>query len=459
MGAKDILQGRFVSMESDVADATPLEIAAEDQDVDQNPIDTSETVESEMLEAAPELEVAAEADSETDTLLDSAESLESFIEAAQAAGKNGGWSQGEAKAIQLGIAATLRPIQLSTLSTSMVSVESFGGDKNLGRTVSVENAITDVLKQIWQAIKNGINKLVTYIRTWYLKTLDATSRLKKRAEAVKEKAGTRTGSPEEKKIKLSLKKGLNISKKNPTPAEITASLNTINDVAKAVLSAKQSDDYATGLDKVAEGIDEIVEGKNITKATTEFVTGSKDFVIGSISGDLDGAGTRLPTRTKVKRSNELLGGKCFVRSEQEHKAGGENVGEVARIEVMDFANKKTEVDGSGEFETLTPGNVISFCEHIITGCDIIIDYKGAWDKHEKATKSFISKMDGIVKKTGKSGDDKEKAAAANARAYARIGSDKAKAGINSSAAVINYATAAFRNVLAYSTSSLSQYKA
>ena len=62
----------------------------------------------------------------------------------------------------------------------MPAVESFSSSRERqNSTAAVENRVTEILKSIWEAIKNSVNKVIVFVRRWYLKIVDGASRLKK----------------------------------------------------------------------------------------------------------------------------------------------------------------------------------------------------------------------------------------------------------------------------------------
>lgn len=473
--ATQIKLGRFASHESDAGADEDVGLALAQEDVAEpvegdegtgSPIDASETVESELVEAAPAEAEAIEADEEAGDLDEAAVSMENFLFEAQQAAKAGGWSRKEASLVQAGIAAALRPIGYAPVATQMVSTESWAGDNraDLGRTVSLESSIGDLLKQIWEAIKKSVTKMVNYLRTWYLSIFDGAARLKKRAEATKKKADSKGGSAEKKTIPVPNLGALHIDKKVPEFAALKGGLERINHALKYVTSDRLAKEYSDNLEAASEAVEELADGKDTkANATVSALSGPGlkstlgKLDIGQASG-LDKAAERYPTRLDVESTGQLPGGKAIARSADKHEVGGTEVG-APRIDVIDWSDKKVEVESGKEGKALGPGEVVSLCELVIKGLDDIIEYRAGFTKYESKTKSFISKMDTAVKKQVKGEEDSEKANSRKARDLARVLGSIARAEGRSISAITGYAMSTYRATLAYSVSSLAQYKA
>ena len=253
-----LLLGRFASMESDVVDneeAQPVADAELGTDDLGNQLDSTTLPETAMAEADEHLDDVEDATADVEELNDTSESLESFLAAAQQARKTGGWTQGEAGAIQLGLDAALKRIGVSG-EAMMPSLESFGRSRE-SSTASVENAITDGLKKIWEAIKRTINKVVVFIRKWYLKILDGASRLKKRAEAIRKKAENTTGSAKENKVRSGVLSKLHDSSKGITLNEVSDSIKAVTAIVDELGSNKNHSGYKDFLTKTIDDIETI----------------------------------------------------------------------------------------------------------------------------------------------------------------------------------------------------------
>ena len=253
-----LLLGRFASMESDVVDneeAQPVADAELGTDDLGNQLDSTTLPETAMAEADEHLDDVEDATADVEELNDTSESLESFLAAAQQVRKTGGWTQGEAGAIQLGLDAALKRIGASG-EAMMPSLESFGRSRE-SSTASVENAITDGLKKIWEAIKRTINKVIVFIRKWYLKILDGASRLKKRAEAIRKKAENTTGSKKENKIRTGVISRLYTGNKEVVVNNVIGGIQTYAGYVSSLGDEKLTGAYLDGMNAGVDLIEAI----------------------------------------------------------------------------------------------------------------------------------------------------------------------------------------------------------
>ena len=488
--------GRFAALESDVPDSPVLD--ADDLDESGAPVDASNTVEAAAIDAAEvEQPVIEETNEELETLDDSAESLEAYLDFIQETKQNGGMDKNTAKAVKIGLDNALRPLGTNStdfLGMSQASVESFDGPRRLGQTVSLENAIVEALKSVWEAIKRGVNKLVKYVRDWYLKHLEVAMRTKKRAEKIKEKASNTNGTPKEKKIKVPNLAQLHVSKAVPDASKITSDLELVTSAASSIMDSRSTEAYSNALDKICEEADSIANAKVATqteydKVLTEAKAKFDAVKMGDVSiltRQVPGVDTRYSSYTApgtgkssispkdwVKGTAEVIGGKCVagtVNIVTSTFAAGVNhaedyhSGEIYRsskrfFKLIDYSEKKVEVDVDKEGAVLKTSEVSDICNSVIKAMEVIIAYKAAYGKHEKASKDFITKMDKVVKdaKAEDNNNDEKKRVRA-IRTLAKSSSNVIKAQNDSVTSFTNYLVSVSRAALNYCNSSLAQYK-
>jgi hypothetical protein len=473
------LLGRYAALENDVSDLSPVD----NVEVDEAgaPLDVSETAEQSILDAAEvEAPVIDEAEGEVDQLTEASESLEAWLDhVTEARREEGGLTRREAKGVVLGVANTLRPLGTNTesfIGFGQASCESFVGTKIGTKTLSLENAITSALQSIWNSIKNAINKLVTYVRDWYLKNWDSASRMKRKAEAIREKANKTNGTPKEKKTPVPGMAQLHVSKAVPTADQIVTSLDEVRGQASEIFSARQSGDYASGLDSLVDNIEKlkitetlaVAEAKPVLDAVGKLIPKtSKLYKDAPINADTRFSG--LSYVTAVKSSKELCGGKSVIHyypGGDIARARGDNSADVilkdasqAFLEVRDFADKKVEIDSSKEGAVLSTSQVAAICQGVIKAMDVIIDFKAAYAKHEKASKDFVTKMDKVVKKTVAEDDsDGEKNRVRLVRTTANAASHLIKSQNRTITSFTGYLLTTSRAALGYCNTSLNQYK-
>lgn len=510
--------GRFAALESDVPDSPVLN--ADDLDESGAPVDASNTVEAAAIDAAEvEQPVIEETNEELETLDDSAESLEAYLDFIKEAKQNGGMDKNTAKAVKIGLDNALRPLGTNSadfLGMSKASLESFDTNRRLNQTVSLENSITEALKSVWEAIKRGINKLINYVRDWWLKNFDVAIRIKKRAEKIKAKANETNGAAKEKKIDVPNIKQLHISKKAPTTAQITTSIEDVKKMFEGEVKDRVSDSYSGAADKCVEMVDAI---ETAFSASTEAHAWGQTLanvnshrvqvpVVGPLAPQIQAtidavnnvvdanatvaeqSGADTPSvpdhatrfsglgeaSKNVKMGTQLCGGKAIfsycdhVDAELKNlKASVEKPGGLT-IEVLqaaektvskafcyidDFSSKKVEVDSSVSGDTLKPSEVESICSEVISAMEEVSRYKQNYSKYERYTKDAVKKMDSRI---GKANKDTSSEAGKAARCVAKIMAATIKMQTRTINSSMGYLITTSRAALGYCTSSLAQYK-
>ena len=519
-----LLLGRFASMESDVVDNEEQQpIADEELGTDDlgNQLDSTTLPETAMAEADEHLDDVENATADVEELNDTSESLESFLSAAQQARKTGGWTQGEAFAIQLGLDAALKRIGVSG-EAMMPSLESFGRSRE-SSTVSVENAITDGLKKIWEAIKRTINKVVAFIRKWYLKILDGASRLKKRAEAIRKKAENTQGSAKENKVRSGVLSKLHDSSKGITIKEVQGSIEAFAEIVEGIGSVKNTSGYKDSLVTQVDVIEAVTEFKAtpdgtsratitdqdefdkqkaahdkasekkakaiergygfkthdaaVAKATDamaaliriEIVPASKRKVEGLSNARSSLKNLKdVETWAKLKvEVGKICGGKQIEALELEGKLAITDSEEldkcvklssaVGKLYIVSQTDKAVEIDESKEVPTLDTGTVISLCDSVINFSDKVIDYKKGWENYERADKEILKRLDRVNGKDLDKVNDVPEIAKL-IRGLARISSNIISNGKSTTSIAISTGMGISSAALQYCVVSLAQYK-
>ena len=447
--------GQFASMESDeTVDTLDVEV-----DEGGAPVDVDNLAETAMVDAQEDEAVVEEANEENEDLTETADALESFLNTAiYSAKKDGGWSRKEAYLAQIAVEQIFSKIGCADVGTSMVSYENYsdhGG--NMNRVVSLENVIMDALKELWRKIKSVLNKMVAFVRKWYLKLLDGASRLKKRAQAIKKSADGKSGSTDKKKLEgSSLLKQLHVNKKAQDATKINGDLGIVKAFTGAVLSVRTASTFDTALSTFVDSTDDSDDG---TKVSTAFTALKGVLSVAALTGASPTGSDKRYTNhgNTLKGSGELIGGKCIVTGTKQITGtiGGNEVSlDLPEAWVDDFSDKKVEVE-SGDLPMLSPSVVSGMCDKVIDILDDIINYKAGWDKYESAVKTFTKKMDKIT--DGKIDED-AKAKAETARLGAKAGNAAVKSQGASAKAAISLGMSMSRSVLAYGNACLGAYK-
>lgn len=480
------LLGRFTSLESDMPE-DDLEIESPEEGTDETgaQLDGENIVEGDLVEAAEDEAEINEADDEAEELEDTSESLESFLMAAQLGKAQGGWTEGEALAYGLGLDATLKRLGGSS-SDLMPSLESFGGSRErLESTISVENKIKDAIISIWEAIKRAVNKVVAFVRKWYVKIFDGASRLKKRAEAIRKKAENTTGSAKEKKIATSTLSQLHKSKSMPSAKDLVDAINAVTDTVKSLTNDRLESNYGDTVDAVVKTLNDTADGEgkisqNDAVSALVSIRSSKIFALDlnhvKNKGSKDEIARVSMTATSqneyvdLYQSGELPGGKRLQylkitnsKGNVENGQYGRNVASALRVAgkvmVNEYSNKKVEIDNSKQVAILTPSEVVAIADATVDFCQVVVDYKLGFDKYEKKNSAALGKVDALLRKANNKEDDKDgRQRGEFVRGLAQgLGSLIRNRG-TSITNVIGYGMTLTRNSMVFGVQSLGQYK-
>ena len=482
MSLQQTLMGRFASLESDAPPEDDLDIESPEEGTDDTgaQLDGENIVEGDLVEAAEDSAEVDEADDEAEELEDTSDSLESFLMAAQIGKQKGGWTDGEALAQGLGLDATLKRLGGSS-SDILPSLESFSGTarERLESTAAVENRIKDALMAIWDAIKRAVNKVVAFVRKWYVKIFDGASRLKKRAEAIRKKAENTQGTAKEKKLVTSTLSHLHINKSMPDSKDIAAGIKNVGIAVTNLTSQRLDKNYGTSIDALVTIITELADGKgagslNGAIAKVGKLKDSKIFEC-DLGITLKAAGAEEAKRfipvgiegltvsffqSDILPGGQRLGNFTYEMADQTDKrAVGRTFAaamrSVNKVIAFEASNKKVEIDTSKEIKILEPNGIVHICNEVIDFCKIVVDYKLGFESYDKKNSAALAKIDGVVRKADNNDEDRDNAEYVRglAQGFGSIIRNRGT-GITST---INLGMTISRNALVYSVQSLAMY--
>jgi hypothetical protein len=403
-----------------------------------------DTVEGELLEVA-EAQEEVEGDEEAiDELEEAADGLGEVAETVEASMEDGGLSPQAARFMQLAVESYTG--RLGVDAPVVTSMESFGGTSGrLSATQVSLEGIKEFLKEIWAKVKSLIMSLRAKAKNLWLKLFDTSAKLAKRAEAIKKKAQSTTGSASEKKIEVNLKP-IHLGGKAPT--SMTGALEAVSQLVKAQLGASNDEivkDMAKRADKLEQAANDPAAYTPDVASTTGFSSTYKT------SSD-----KRFGDNVAVLLSDELPGGRMLARTIPSTAKTADEVYAARRGYFTSFSEKEKEVD-TAEVNTLALSDIEKVCDICIEIASRITDYRKGWEKREKEQNEIVKAGDKLEKTSAKDDElptDKKTAIrnvvrAANAQSRFVVGV------IDGSATYAITTANAFLNVAA---KSLAQYK-
>ena len=466
------LLARYASLESDVSD---VPVVNDEVDETGAQLDGTEIAEGDMLEAEEHLGDVDQAEGEAEELTQTTEALESWLDHVGAARRNRtGLTKREAHGIFVGLNNDMRRHGHTVddlVDGHNVAVESFdGGRDSVSRCLSLENAIMEAIKSFWQKIKDTISKMVKAVREWYLKHLDSASRMKKRAEALRDKANQTSGTAKEKKINLTVHRQLSNKKAAGDANFISSGLKTCAQALDS-LTTKRISSAGDTLDAIETAVNTIIDSPN---ATTASAIDASDYTLDTtIAGTsaqtsyakllgLEGVSNASVYGTGDLPGHKAIMGASFTISATDALEKADEIKQAedrSKIHVKFTTDKIPEIESSKEYPTLAPSVCGSLCSDVIKLLDVIVNYRANFDKYESSTKKFLAKMDTIYKKNIKEDTDVARDNAKIGRLLGGAGASSIRSLNASITALSGYSMGLCRATLVYAQQSLAQHKA
>lgn len=443
----------------------------------------TESPEAAIIEVDEASDAVEETEDKIEELETDAESLENIYLAMEGFKRNGGMTKDVALVAQIGIENIISKYpSLSLRGVGQPSIESFGNSGGrLSATVTSCEGIRQLLSDFWAMIMKQVNKLTAYIRNWYLKVLDAAPRLKKRAEAISQKAGNTVGAIDLKKIDISVLKDLSFGGKAIAPGALATQLGVIKDACATVLAAKTADAYETGMNAYMELMEKAVEGKLAAEATpAKPAEGDKPEIpaqeaktietaisqlikttetgLGTFAaGNVQDSSKRFPTGVTVTGTPEIIGNTIIIKKIGASAAQIKNYASNTGF-ALDKANLKKTVEASGQFDTMTTSQVSTVADVVAEICGQIMDYKKSWEGREKQQKRMDSEVKKAISSSEKSTEENSTTIAKQVRECGGAVKDIWAKGVQFESNIINFAIKTSRSALTYCERSLSEHK-
>lgn len=403
----DKLLGLSLGLENADGTAGAEDGAVGTVDEDGIPVEDSETAAAEVLETAEANEVVEADQTVAEDLQEAEVQLESYYSILRYASKNGGVSADGAAAITVGMESLTRKFRLPH-ARIFPSMESYGNanSRNNWTNITMEGVGT-MLKSIWQKIKDQFNKIWASIKNWFLKVWDAAPRLKKKAEALKEKAGSVSGT-QEKTYEAGFINKARINNKAPDKAAVLAACAEVENVAKVALGAAKVSKDDKGIEALLElmDVEKDIGGPEIATLLDRSMAGVESL------GKTD-KNDRYGDGRMAKHGAVIFGDKVFWISAS-NSSNMDSALETFRKLKIGYDNLESapkDVTGT-TFPSLGASDCESVCSLVIKSCDHIIDFKKQWQLRDSQHKQVITKADAAVKAAEKDGGDDDKNAKA-----------------------------------------------
>jgi hypothetical protein len=259
------------------------------------------------------------------------------------------------------------------------------------------------LRKFWAALVAKMKAMWNKLRGWWKKMTDAAPKIKARAEALAKKSADISGQAEERTIELALSSQLHIGGRTPQP---NTAVDQVKNLAKACdgfigsQSKGQMEKISSDFGKMLQAIESGDRFKGSTaKTLTEayndpqlkaaangmhmlLVKDAKDHEVGLMAigkGNASDLETRFGKDSDHGITTEMLGGRAIVASRTKdtfYNSPEYTLGRDVRgcsIRFTDFLAKPKEIDGTGEFKTMSSSDIRSVCDNIADLMDNIIE--------------------------------------------------------------------------------------
>lgn len=457
----------------------------------------SETVEGEMLEVADADAEVTEVNTDVEQTEETIENLEDIAVAMESAAANGGLSREAAVFANLALKAAVGPKAARVIMPAMPSFESYSGGSASRRatTLSVE-IVGESLRKFWAALVAKIKQLWNKLRGWWKKMTDAAPKIKARAEALAKKSADISGTAEERTIELALSSQLHIAGRTPQPATAVEQVKALAKASEGFIGSQskgQMEKISNDFGKAVQKLEDSTMFKNMTAKTLAdlykdaFMKGVVDVLHHQLIKDAKdntaginaiGKGTATDLETRFGKDSthtitiEMMGGRAIVSSETKATYFNDPDFTIARdvrgcsIRFTDFLAKPKEIDGTGEFKTMSSSDIRSVCDAIADLMDTIIEYNKTWLAREKMQaeieKDGNKAISSAEKDTGNSDDDKP---GENVGLHSKVIKDVVggamtflRMGATFESSYINYCTKVSQALLQWAERSMAQYK-
>lgn len=373
-------------------------------------------------------------DAVAEQLENTASALESFLQQARQDRVSAApWNEQTAK-LNLMTMGLLTKNHTSAVTQSTEAYQTRVGA--MGAMLSVENAIMDALKDLWQKLKNVLTKMMDSIREFFIKHFSQLGAMKKKAETIKKKAeaGGKIGKG---RAKMSNFGQMHIANAEPKFDKIKETLDEYVGFAQALSDPPILSGYA----KCLEDLTEICEDATVERFVQAYPEMRKSIFAATYAGEMfDKVKSQTPIDLKndpskigaqddeiAYASDEIMGGLKFFfilkkdsfpetlpdslkqNPEDMAKTVKDWMTSIRLVLVPANADNKREHDSEKEVPRIQPGQVSSLCGSIISFCEAGLRYKNSWDQYDQSTKKFIARMDKISLGAANTGSDTDEA--------------------------------------------------
>ncbi len=380
-----------------------------------------------------------------ETTEDAIQGLEAVKEFAEEKKEEGGLTEGEAKLVQVATEALVVRFK-GNIVVKQATVESFGaaGNRMKSTDFTIES-IGDTLNSMWEAIKRWFKKWSEKMGDWFRAHVSNAGRMKKAAQALADKAGTKHGEKQDDTFKMGVAERRFLTVKDnadPKVADLVRIAGAQFDVAdKTIKQIKENNknliDTIKGL-PLEDSAEEKDDAGKVTKASVDALTKAGE-AYASIKG-------------KLKEHKDLLGGMEMTLTVTESPVDGTTTPSsstgtaiimTASMDYIESSDNKFEDEK--DVKAMEKGDVIKALGSVMGICDSIISMQKGESQEASDQKKMEEEINKIVAKL-----EKKKDAAKPLQRVVKNAGKLLSASTKSRANTVRYYTSVARGWLGYS---------
>lgn len=405
-------KGLVFAMENDEVG----QVAGDDAGVAQAMVEATDAAQEVAIEAQ---EIAQAADDTVAAAAD-AETLEKVQDVvAQTVQSGEGMDETTAQVTQVVVESICNRLGISS-NRLMPATESFGSSNTrLAATkVALENAFTDTIKRVWEAIKKFVKSTWEKIKDFFARFFANAEKVKKAAEAMKESANKIAGKKKEKEsfdsksifTAFAEKGKFDINGVNKIYQHHTKLTNGVSGLATDAAGAiKGLEDALASFSADKKNIKTPIE--KAAKAAAKYVNGIFDSSNDKgVSFTEDKKSSNDTKTVKVAKIGGFVGGASLNFVETARKTDPEGV--VSYL--VEFDARPHDVDGEKKVPTLDAAQMNSICDEVIKLMVLTIDFGKKKSDIEKIGTQLTKTVDGALSRVeSMTADDAQEAKEAN----------------------------------------------
>ena len=384
-----------------------------EEPVEEVPADLSgeESVEGALVDALPEQEAAETDVEQIDDLGGDLETLENVKEAMENACAQSMLSKDAVVFARLAVASVYR--RWGVTADPVPSMESIDPATTVSQMRVSMEGLGDTLKKWWQAFMAKLKGMINNVKQFVMKMLDASPKLKARAESIKKAAAS--GKPIDGKIKDFKRATIQLNEKTATGDEIAAEMEHFVTMASEISKTyeKVTDEHLAKLGETVkkEGQD---AANTPAKLIRDHITGVKNTWAGW-RRDKGGIKEATNETTVIWTTPVYLGNMVLEASAPKDIPDDAPISLLSKVKYgISKITESESKDGSaasfktmdnGEVDPLNVDAINKICDGVVKVCDAVAGLKAGYAKNEAVVNRLLTESGNAV--NGAKGDDAE----------------------------------------------------